>query len=65
VVPGFIHRQNVVGFCNMVFYGTPLPEQLLADLYGNPYIDTYNTYYGGLKTMMPWMKTMPQANAVR
>jgi endo-1,4-beta-xylanase len=60
-----LHRQNVVSFCNMVFYGTMLPEQLQVDLYDNPYIDTYNTYYGGLKTMMPWMKTMPQANAVR
>jgi endo-1,4-beta-xylanase len=49
-----VHRQNVISFCNMVFYGTPLPEPLRVDLYDNPYIDTYDRYYGGLKTMMPW-----------
>lgn len=49
------HRQNVVHFCNKVFYGTPLPEQLGADLYDNPYMDTYSKYYGGLKTMAPWL----------
>jgi hypothetical protein len=50
-------RQNVIGFCNMVFGGTPLPAQLQADLYANPYLKTYNTYYGGLKMMMPWIGT--------
>jgi endo-1,4-beta-xylanase len=53
---GTVHRQNVISFCNMVFYGTPLPEQLQVDLYDNPYIDTYNKYYSGLKSMMPWRK---------
>jgi endo-1,4-beta-xylanase len=54
------HRQNVISFCNMVFYGTPLPEQLQIDLYDNPYIETYNAYYGGLKMMMPWINTRPK-----
>jgi endo-1,4-beta-xylanase len=54
------HRQNVIHFCNMVFYGKPLPDPLQSDLYENPYIDTYNTYYGGPKTMMPWLRTVPR-----
>lgn len=37
---GTAHRQNLVSFLNMVFYGTPLPERLQADLYDNPYIDS-------------------------
>lgn len=53
------HRQNVVHFCNMVFYGTPLPDALQTDLYDNPYIDAYNTYYGSLRSMMPWTATRP------
>jgi len=57
---GTMHRQNLVSFSNMVFYGTPLSEELQVDLYDNPYINAYNTYYGGLKTMMPWQSTMPQ-----
>lgn len=48
------HRQNVIHFCDMVFYGKPLPDQLRADLYDNPYLSTYERYYGGLKAMMPW-----------
>jgi endo-1,4-beta-xylanase len=56
------HRQNLVSFANMVFYGTPLPEQLQKDLYDNPYIDTYDKYYGGLKTMMPWTSKIPKPN---
>ncbi len=50
------HRQNVVRFCDLVFYGTPLPEPLRGDLYDNPYLDAYAKYYGGLKAMMPWRK---------
>lgn len=48
------HRQNVIHFCDMVFYGKSLPDQLKADLYDNPYLSTYERYYGGLKAMMPW-----------
>jgi hypothetical protein len=53
------HRRNLINFCNRVFYGTPLPESQQVDLYDNPYIDTYNKYYGGLKTMMPWKDKIP------
>jgi hypothetical protein len=53
------HRQNVIQFSNIMFYGTPLPEKLQTDLYDNPCIDTYNTYYDGLKAMMPWAGTVP------
>jgi hypothetical protein len=54
------HRQNLISFCNMVFYGTPLTEQLQVDLYDNPYMDTYNKYYGGIKAMMPWRDKIPR-----
>ena len=53
---GAVHRQNVIAFCNTVFYGSPLPAQLQTDLYDNPYLETYEKYYGGLKAMMPWKK---------
>ena len=57
---GPAHRQNLVNFADMVFYGKPLSEQLKADLYDNPYIETYSKYYGGLKSMMPWIGRVPR-----
>jgi endo-1,4-beta-xylanase len=47
---------NIVAFANMVFFGTPLSDDVKKQLTRDPYLDagTYDTYYGGLKTMMPW-----------
>jgi endo-1,4-beta-xylanase len=53
--------QNLVDFSNMVFYGTPLSVEQKTKFYTDPYIPTYNKYYGGLPAMMPWMKPVPQA----
>jgi endo-1,4-beta-xylanase len=67
--PGGGHRldndqiSNLVAFSNMVYYGKPLPEELNAKLYANPYYPIYDTYYGGLKTMMPWIDSAPDTPA--
>jgi endo-1,4-beta-xylanase len=47
---------NIVTFANMVFFGKPLPDDVKKQLTTDPYLDagTYDTCYGGLKTMMPW-----------
>jgi endo-1,4-beta-xylanase len=48
--------QNIVNFSNMVLFGKPLAGDVKIQLSTDPYrkAGTYNTYYGGLKTMMPW-----------
>jgi endo-1,4-beta-xylanase len=51
--------QNLMSFSNMVFYGTPLPEEAKARFYTNPYLKTYDTYYDGLNAMMPWARSAP------
>ena len=67
--PGGSHRldnqqmNNLVTFSDMVFYGKPLPEELKNKIYSNPYYPTFDTYYGGLKTMMPWIKSVPRSPA--
>jgi hypothetical protein len=48
--PGRIHYRREMG-----------ERFVLIFLYDNPYLDAYNTYYGGLKTMMPWISQIPQA----
>jgi len=55
--------ENIVAFANMVLFGTPLPADIAKHLTTNPYLDagTYDTYYGGLRTMMPWAKDVPHA----
>ena len=48
--------EHIVTFANMVFSGTPMSDDVKKQLTTDPYLDTgtYDTYYGGLKTMMPW-----------
>ena len=52
---------NIVTFANMVFFGKPLSDDVKKRLTTDPYLDagTYDTYYGGLKTMMPWDRFPP------
>jgi endo-1,4-beta-xylanase len=47
---------NIVAFANVAFFGTPLSDDVKKHLTTDPYLDagTYDSYYGGLKTMMPW-----------
>lgn len=55
--------QNIVNFANFVFYGKPLADDVRTQLTTDPYRNagTYDTYYGGLQTMMPWASTAPRA----
>lgn len=48
--------QHIVDFANFVLYGTPLAAEVKTQLTTDPYLQagTYDTYYGGLETMMPW-----------
>jgi hypothetical protein len=48
--------QHIVDFANFVLNGTALTREVKAQLTTDPYLDagTYDTYYGGLETMMPW-----------
>ena len=48
--------QNIVNFANMVLFGKPLADDVKTQLTTDPYRNagTYDTYYGGLRTMMPW-----------
>lgn len=48
--------QHIVDFANFVLYGKPLAPEVKTQLRTDPYLDagTYDTYYGGLETMMPW-----------
>lgn len=50
---------NIVRFANMVFFGRPLPDDAKKQLTTDPYLDagTYERYYGGLRTMMPWVRS--------
>lgn len=47
--------QNLVKFSDIVFFGKPLPEELKTLLYTNPYLPAFDKYYGGIKSMMPWI----------
>ncbi len=53
---------NIVNFANMVLFGKPLPDEVKKRLTTDPYVDagTYQTYYGGLQSMMPWAATAPK-----
>ncbi len=55
--------QNIVNFANMVLFRKPLANDVKKQLTTDPYRDagTYDTYYGGLKTMMPWAGAVPHA----
>ena len=56
--------QHIVNFSNFVLNGTALPAAVQTQLTTDPYLaaGTYDTYYGGLSTMEPWVATMPHAN---
>lgn len=47
---------NIVNFANMVLFDKPLANDVKKQLTTDPYLDagTYDRYYGGLRTMMPW-----------
>ena len=48
--------QHIVDFANFVLNGVPLAADVQTQLTTDPYLQagTYDTYYGGLETMMPW-----------
>jgi endo-1,4-beta-xylanase len=48
--------QHIVDFANFVLNGTPLTREVKTQLTTDPYLQagTYDTYYGGLETMLPW-----------
>jgi endo-1,4-beta-xylanase len=52
---------NIVNFANMVLFGKPLADDVRKQLTTDPYVNagTYERYYGGLKTMMPWAGAAP------
>lgn len=56
--------ENIVNFANMVLFGKPLTSALKKHLGTDPYLNagTYDTYYGGLETMMPWAGAAPHAS---
>jgi len=58
--------QNLVNFANMVLFGKPLAADVKTQLTTDPYLKagTYDTYYGGLRTMMPWADTAPGKTAI-
>jgi endo-1,4-beta-xylanase len=47
---------NIVNFANMVLFGKALADDVKAQLTTDPYLNagTYEKYYGGPQTMMPW-----------
>ena len=47
---------NIVNFANFVLFGKPLADDVKRQLTTDPYLNagTYERYYGGLETMMPW-----------
>jgi hypothetical protein len=49
----------------MVLFGKPLANNVKKQLSTDPYRDagTYDTYYGGLKTMMPWAEAALSASS--
>jgi len=57
--------KNLIDFSNMVFYGTALSEEQKVKFYSNPYIPTFNSYYGGVKSMMPWIESVTQVKSVK
>jgi endo-1,4-beta-xylanase len=48
--------QHIVNFANFVLFGMQLAPDVKTQLTTDPYLNagTYDTYYGGLETMMPW-----------
>ena len=58
---------NLVRFADFVLFGKPLPEEVNKPLQTDPYLDagTYDKYYGGLKTMMPWAAAAPKKTSAQ
>ena len=54
--------RNLVSFADEVLFGKPLSDKVMMQLTTNPYVKagTYETYYGGLGTMMPWAAKAPK-----
>jgi hypothetical protein len=54
--------RNLIGFADMVLFGKTLSDDVRAQLTSDPYLNagTYDTYYGGLTTMMPWAAKAPK-----
>lgn len=48
--------QHIVNYANFILFGTPLAPDVKTQLTTDPYLNDgiYDTYYGGLETMMPW-----------
>jgi len=57
--------KNLVNFCNMVLYGIPLTEEFKNKFYTNPYLPTFDTYYSGLASMMPWRNSAPNVTQIK
>jgi endo-1,4-beta-xylanase len=53
---------NIVNFANMALFGKPLADDVRMQLTTDPYLNTgtYDRYYGGLQTMMPWAGAAPR-----
>ncbi len=51
--------KNLVSFMNKVFFDIPLDNELKTKFYTNPYLSTFDKYYGGINTMMPWINSAP------
>ena len=51
---------NIVKFANLVLFGKPLADDVKKQLTTDPYLNagTYDRYYGGLQTMMPWARAV-------
>lgn len=58
--------QDIIAFSDFVLYGAPLSSAVNTQLTTDPYLKagTYDTYYGGLNTMMPWLTSVPHANSL-
>ncbi len=56
--------QHIVDYANFVLSGTPLSADVETQLTTDPYLNAgiYDTYYGGLSTMMPWASDALHAN---
>jgi endo-1,4-beta-xylanase len=61
-------QRNFVRFLDHVLFGAPLPGETEIQLRKDPYLtgtpggsSIYDQYYGGLGTMMPWLRSMPKA----
>jgi endo-1,4-beta-xylanase len=51
---------NIVNFANMALFGNSLAGDVKKQLTSDPYLaaGTYERYYGGLQTMMPWARAV-------